>query len=306
MRHIERILVVVKNPEAKCSAAVLKATQLARSGGAHIELLFATERPEVDSEPLLEHLALQVNAHGVTASTSMRSGRSIHEAVLDQAEITRADLIVTDSYAGAHIAPSLLQMTDWELARLSPVPVLIVKRPVPYRAPKVLAAVDPTHAYSKPLDLDTRILASGVAISEALRGTLHAVHAYVPAPCGAEPSIAASAGTAMPIDSIAAADARLQFNRVLQLTGIPAECRHLKAGHPADTIKQVVEQTGADIVVMGTMSRSGLRRLLIGNTAEKLLYRLPCDLLLVKPGGIASMFPRQRGRSRVVLTTACS
>ena len=98
----------------------------------------------------------------------------------------------------------------------------------------------------------------------------------------------------MTSDSVAAADARIGLNKILQATTIPAERRYLKGGHPADTIRQVVAETGADIVVMGSMSRSGLQRLLIGNTADKLLYRLPCDLLLVKPSGITDVVARQR------------
>jgi universal stress protein E len=212
------------------------------------------------------------------------------------------DLIVTDCHAGPQIGSSLLQLTDWELARLSPVPILIVKRQRLYRRPQVLAAVDPTHAYAKPLELDARILDCSVGIAKALHGTLHAVHAYVPTPFAAEPSAVAAAGAAMTCDSVAAADARAKFNRILQGTPIPSERRHLQAGHPADTIKRVVTQTGVDIVVMGSMSRSGLRRLLIGNTADKLLYRLPCDLLLVKPSGITDVVSRCERRSRVVAT----
>jgi universal stress protein E len=40
---------------------------------------------------------------------------------------------------------------------------------------------------------------------------------------------------------------------------------------------------GADLVVMGAVSRSGLKRVFIGNTAERVLNDLPCDVLVVKP-----------------------
>ena len=303
MRQIKRILVAIKSPEAKWSAAIAKSTQLARAYGAHVELFFGTEVPvPTFYNGLLEPLATQVQQHSVTVSTTLRVRRPIHESILHHAHTTRPDLIVTDCQAGSQIALSLLQLTDWELARLSPVPVLIVKRPRLYRRPKVLAAVDPTHAYSKPLELDAQILDYGVGLSGALRGTLHAVHAYVPTAFAAEPSTATTAGLAMTSDSVAAADARAGFNSVLRLTAIPAERRHLKPGHPADTIKRVVTETGADIVVMGCMSRSGLRRLLIGNTADKLLYRLSCDLLLVKPSGITDVVSRESRRARVVAT----
>ena len=310
MRHIGRILVAVKQPEANWSTAIVKATQLARASGAHLELFFAADASR-DSEqflshaPMLERLAWQVRDHGVSVSIAANAGHPPHESILRQAESTRADLIVTDCYGGLPFAPALLQLTDWELARLSPMPVLMVKRQRPYHRPKILAAVDPTHAYSKPLELDAQILACAARMSEILRGTLHAVHAYVPAPFAAEVSTGLAAGSALRTDAFAAADAGAQLSKVLRATAIPARCRHLIGGHPADAIKQAVNDMGADIVVMGSISRSGLRRLLIGNTAEKLLYRLPCDLLLVKPTGIADIVPRKRCGARVIMTAAC-
>lgn len=47
----------------------------------------------------------------------------------------------------------------------------------------------------------------------------------------------------------------------------------------------------ADIVMMGAISRSGVRRAFIGSTAEDVLENLPCDALIVKPPDFASMLP---------------
>jgi len=40
-----------------------------------------------------------------------------------------------------------------------------------------------------------------------------------------------------------------------------------------------------DVMVMGAVSRRGLDRIFLGSTAERVLDRLPCDLLIVKPEG---------------------
>jgi universal stress protein E len=50
---------------------------------------------------------------------------------------------------------------------------------------------------------------------------------------------------------------------------------------------------GAGIVVMGALSRSGLKRLFIGNTAEAVLDSLACDVLIVKPGRFQTQVPRK-------------
>jgi len=45
---------------------------------------------------------------------------------------------------------------------------------------------------------------------------------------------------------------------------------------------------------MGALARSGLKRLLIGNTAERVLDHLPCDLLVIKPRGLRPQVPHRR------------
>ncbi|MDB6138750.1 MAG: hypothetical protein JWO94_1822 [Verrucomicrobiaceae bacterium] len=50
-----------------------------------------------------------------------------------------------------------------------------------------------------------------------------------------------------------------------------------------DAIMEHVAETGADLVVLGTRGKSGLRELLIGTTAEKVLQYAPCSILAVKP-----------------------
>jgi hypothetical protein len=51
---------------------------------------------------------------------------------------------------------------------------------------------------------------------------------------------------------------------------------------------------------MGAISRSGLKRLLIGNTAERILNATQADVLVVKPRGFSSRIPRARRGARVV------
>lgn len=57
----------------------------------------------------------------------------------------------------------------------------------------------------------------------------------------------------------------------------------LACDSPSHAILQAVEKKQPDLVVMGTISRAGLAGLLVGNTAEKLLYKLDCSLLTIKP-----------------------
>ena len=51
---------------------------------------------------------------------------------------------------------------------------------------------------------------------------------------------------------------------------------------------------------MGALPRSGLKGLLIGNTAERVLDRLPSDLLVIKSKGFRGKVPRRRRGARFV------
>ena len=62
-----------------------------------------------------------------------------------------------------------------------------------------------------------------------------------------------------------------------------------------EAIPEAAHTLRASVVVMGAVSRSGLKRVFIGNTAERVLNRLSCDVLVVKP---AHFTKRVSGKSR--------
>ena len=60
----------------------------------------------------------------------------------------------------------------------------------------------------------------------------------------------------------------------------------LRRGDAAAVIPPFVVAEGIDLVVMGSVARAGIAGMLIGNTAERLLRKLPCSVLVVKPDGV--------------------
>jgi nucleotide-binding universal stress UspA family protein len=76
-------------------------------------------------------------------------------------------------------------------------------------------------------------------------------------------------------------------------------------GAAREAIPQTAKSGKADIVVMGALSRSGLKRVLIGNTAEAVLDALECDVLIVKPGKFQTKVARRsRGAQLMALPNA--
>ncbi len=314
MRPIRRILVAVKDPGAEALPAVNKAIQLAHALAAELELFHAiaspvyvdmlaltgtgaeqAEREERDQYlQRLERVAARARLHTWRVTVAAEWDYPVHEAIVRRAALIAADLVVAQCHPGSHRAAGLLRLADWELLRTCPVPVLLVRRRKPYHAPTVLAAVDPDQAGGKTARLDEEILRAGALVAGALRGDLHAVHACLAGPrrVGAE-----AGGTPT-------AEENASFDSGLRLWDIPPERRHLVAGDPGDVVPRVARDVGAEIVVAGALSRSGLPRLLIGNTAERLLDRLESDLLVVKPDEFICRVPSGSRGAQVVCAPA--
>ena len=64
--------------------------------------------------------------------------------------------------------------------------------------------------------------------------------------------------------------------------------RHLVRGIPWKVISSLTEQLHIDLIAMGTVGRSGIDGLLLGNTAEKVLSTCDCSILTVKPDQFVS------------------
>lgn len=312
MRRIKRILVAIKDPSSRSLPGVAKAAQLAQSLGADMELFHGISTPlyvdgYADSMSLpeieksirsrslqqLERIAGRLRKTGLTVSVAAEWDFPVYESVVRRAIRIKADLIVAQVHAHAHVLPGLLQLTDWELLRTSPVPVLVVKTTGTYRRPVILAAVDPAHAFAKPAKLDEEVLQAGTTVARALHGSLHAVHAYMPLPLASTSrGVASQRALQRALAQTKAAAARI-FDRTVRSAGIPKQQRHLVARHPIDAIEDTARRTHSAIVVMGAISRSGLKRFFFGNTAEAVLDSLTCDLLIVKPVNFVSRVPKR-------------
>ena len=315
--HMHRILVAVKDLRARDFPAAKKAAQLARALNAELYLFHAIAEPlyvetlMLTKQPLahfeqqtkekvrrrLERIANLLRGEGHQAlqiTTEATWDYPAHDAVIRAAIRLEADLVVVECERSKHVAPWFLRFTDWELLRNCPLPVLLIKNRKPYHRSPVLAAIDPTHAFAKPADLDDEILASASELARALGGDLHAVHAYNAVP-GMSAAELASATRLDRAQAAASAAAHGAVDPLLDAIGMAPTNRHIVEGFAIDVLESVTHQTGAQIVAMGAVSRSGLRRLLIGNTAEQRLDRMTADILIVKPRGFrgpASTSPR--------------
>lgn len=63
---------------------------------------------------------------------------------------------------------------------------------------------------------------------------------------------------------------------------------HHKRGKPSKWIPHICASESVDLLIMGTLSRTGARGVVIGNTAENILQKIDCSILALKPDEFVS------------------
>jgi nucleotide-binding universal stress UspA family protein len=81
-----------------------------------------------------------------------------------------------------------------------------------------------------------------------------------------------------------------EFLKTVDLSGVEYE-KLLKKGIPAFDIVEIAMEQQANLIVMGTHGRSGIKHILIGSTAEEVVRTVHCDIIVVKPEKFSFSMP---------------
>jgi universal stress protein E len=249
----------------------------------------------------LEKLAQSLRAWGTSVSTRVVWGAPAYQGVLDVAREWRADLLVVGAHEPGLRVGTRLTDTDWQLMRLAPCPLLLVKDPFFRGYRTVLAAVDPAHPEPARAGIDRFVLDVARTVSDACESELRVVHA-LPDPAHLPPSpVEIAPGVYCDADAIEELHRRA-VDDLLALHGVPPEQLDLVQGAPADVIARAAADRRAELVVLGALRRGQLEQALIGSTAEAVAAEVPCDVLLVPAPhvvpDVAEQATEARGRVR--------
>ena len=136
----------------------------------------------------------------------------------------------------------------------------------------------PNPVILSPIDLSESspdVIATATALAKANEGKI--IFVYV-----AIPELPASSGAAIaPVEEVVQQE-REKFEHVRPTDPtVPSE--HIfRRGDPADEILDVARETGCDLIVMGTHGRTGLKRVLMGSVAEKVVRNAECPVLTIR------------------------
>ena len=177
------------------------------------------------------------------------------------------------------------------LLRKCPVPVWVV-RPSRSDNRRVLALVDPDPDDPVRHGLNDLVLDLATSLARREGADLHIAHAWMLA---GEATLRSSPYVQLPgaVIDVMVTDAEAMRHRQLDALAIRHvsegdRTMHMLAGPPGDVLPRLAERLDVGVVVMGTVGRTGLRGLIMGNTAETILRAVRCSVLAVKPEGFVT------------------
>ena len=227
----------------------------------------------------LESLAQEANAAGAHAELVIVRDRAWLE-IIRRVQRRENDLVVVsrrnqlDAGAIGGIARKLM--------RKCPCPVWVVKLEGSLEPRAIVAATD----FSEVGNLAVVLAADLARISGSELHVIHAWQAPIVVPISSELE-----GTPLAPNELEELQrtAEERLDSALRPLDLPLDVKkHVPCEVPSRAIRELVERIPADLLVMGSVSRAGIAGLLMGNTAERLLDRVHCSVLTVKPSDFVS------------------
>ncbi|WP_417684763.1 universal stress protein UspE [Pseudidiomarina gelatinasegens] len=305
MSCVKKILAVLDGDRQQ-QKALNRALHLARISGAHVTfmlsiydfsyemttMLAADERNSMrdslitDRKVWVKDILEDYNTRDIDYDVNILWHNRPFEAIIETAMQGNYDIIVKATHEHEGLAALLFTPTDWHLLRKAPCKVLLVKEHEWPEHGKILAAIHTTGEHEHHRSLNRIVTEAALQFAQCLHSDVHLVNAFPGAPI----TIAAEIPefdttnyreTIQENHKIALAEHAMPFH-------ISPQNQHVREGLPEQVIPELAEELDAELVVLGTIGRTGFSAALLGNTAEHVIESINCDLLAVKPEGFVS------------------
>lgn len=281
-----KTIVVVLAPERDNQPAWLQALAWAESTGAALQVLVPVApdvRPGLELAPglqgMAEHNAEVAVQHwwqdlqgDAPEGTGFSPVATTHpgEMILHEARRFEADLLM--------IGSDLLE--DWRpLLRHLPCPLLLVRHSGP---PRILAAALGAGAEDPARRLLNKVVIEHLQALAPCFGAQMRILSALPNPAELVPLMGDAYAA-----SYVAADLESTYREAIekQAAGFGLDSGIVKVfpGRPDVALPELVQQESVDCLLLGTVARSGLAAFWLGNTAEDILPRVACDVLVLRP-----------------------
>lgn len=309
MERIESILVIIERG-AEAYPEIERAAELAEVLPARLHLLvreyhavlywhylfghkgdkMSQAAYEREAQAWVDEQVKALADRGLEADGEAVWARNLYSAVEEKVAALQPDLVIKGARGESASGPvSQYSSTDWQLMRRCPVPVLLTRQQTRALQGAIISAVHPAHPDAAHHPLDHRIMDLGTLLAERLGRPLHLFNSFETPASHAAPPMAIDPGLYEEYLTQAEKDHHQALNDFIARYGLPDANVHREEGDPADHLAALAERLPASLVIMGVVSRSALPDLLVGHTAARVLDRLECDVLAVKPPSVVGV-----------------
>ncbi len=291
---MKKILVIAEY-EAKKLIAFHRALALAERTGASIDLIGFVHAPGVDNSELLtesdkkkvrQKLIDQktawlreklddIDTKNITLNWQVVWEKSVHLWTIERCKQTPYDLVIK---TGRRSESLTYTPTDWHLIRQCAAPVMIVSVKKWRSKQCILATLDLSTETSQKIKLNRQVIETAQALSKITEQDV--VYVY----CIHIPRVIEDLEILEEhkLSKRAKESALEHVQKYYKKYDINPKQIKMLRGSVDKAINKAAKKESADMVIMGTMGRKGIKGKLIGNTAESVLHNLSTDVLTVK------------------------
>jgi len=304
MNLIKTILVVMDS----CSdqqASLIQAINIAEKTSASIELFLVVYNSQCVSHWNLEQAQLddlkkeylaskvrwlstyipEIKALNIVVTIDVVWHADVSCAVLAKVDNTDVSMVIKSTKQDSIINKIFFTPSDWQLLEHCPVPLLLTKNIKEYSYQRIMAAVNPEETHNTVEKLDAKILQASLVMSELFDSQTHVCHCYQPigvelwqgmSSVGMDHSLVN--GDFNDYSEAIKFHHKVAFDELLSGYTFDEQLTHLVAGIAECELPELVTEHQVDLLVMG-MGNNGK---FIGNTIEKILDNVECDILSIK------------------------
>jgi nucleotide-binding universal stress UspA family protein len=260
------------------------------------ELASMRELYAQEAQRKLEALAVPLRDKGLDVTTRVLTGKTSVEAIREVLR-EKHDLVLAVAKGKHSKRKGFFGYTALHLLRDCPSAVWLVTRESAAKINHVLGCVDVSSDHPVDVELNDKVyeLVSSLAgLQNARCSILHAWQMQ-------DEALLISRLTKEHLaefvrDHRNATKERFDEFLIRHGSSVDSETAHLVKGSPAQTIEKFTQEYSVDLIVMGTVSRSGLAGMLLGNTAEQIIDRIECSLIALKPYDFTTSITLKRSR----------
>ena len=218
---------------------------------------------------------------------------SAEDGILDYAKAHDIDLIVMATRGRRGVDHVLMGSTAEAVVRRAPCPVLTVRPTAEHSGVEIERIVVPVD-FSEHAWLAT---AHAKELAQLFNATVHLVHAMEVLP----PVGFADFPPVVPDESMQS-DARKALEDLYEESEGPSGPveYHVEIGHPAIEVLTAAKRIDADLMIISTHGRTGLKRMLMGSVAERMVQKAPCPVFVVKAFGQSLLRPETQSVAEAI------